>query len=309
MKLSWHIRRIVDENGEDSGFCFVRGHLTKEATSQFHALSADHRMLGLCSYGIFPLLHETNSDARQPYDPEDGWKRPYVEPLEAWAHCFREPDRYLPPGRPRELFSNSDFTDADKVWSMGMQGNRPAKRWDLVYVCYGNWFHDVTKNWPLARRCLAPLSKAGLRVLIVGRADFPDIPDLPGIETIGRLGQDEFLQCVARARVLWVPSGLDPSPRVIPEALSLDVPVLAYEHLLGGWKYVTPETGAFFHDEGDVASAAVALLSRSLEPRKWFTENFGRPRAEERLAGLLRSLGPDPSGRSGSSQARRARIA
>jgi hypothetical protein len=309
MKLPWHLRRIVDEKGEDSGFGFVRGHLTKTTMAQFSDFSADHRMLGLCSYGIFPLLHETNnSGVRQPYDPEDGWRRPYVEPLEGWAHCFREPDKFLPPGRPRELLSNSDFTDADQIWSAVMEGGRPAKRWDLIYVCYGNSFHDVTKNWPLARRCLAPLSAAGLRVLIVGRAGYPDIPDLPGMEAVGHVGQDEFWRYLARARLLWVPSGLDPSPRVIPEALCLDVPVLAYEHLLGGWKYVTPDTGAFFHHEGDVAPAALQLLNKELEPRTWFTEHFGRRRAEERLARFLHSLGPDPSGRRGVSEASRVHL-
>jgi hypothetical protein len=249
-------------------------------------------MLGLGSYGPWPLLHENFTDVRQPFKPEDGWKLRYVKQIEGWAHCFREPDRYLPPGQPRVLISHSDFIDPDDI-----QVRRLAKLWDVTYVNYGDWMQDCIKNWTLARRCLVRLSEAGLRVLVVGRIDCPDALSLPGIEAVPWGDQDEFHEYLARSRLLLVPGLYDPSPRIIPEALALDLPVLAYEGLLGGWKYITPQTGAFFNDEGDVVASALRILSMSLEPRTWFMTHFGVRRAEKELATFLRSLGPDPAGR------------
>ena len=73
---------------------------------------------------------------------------------------------------------------------------------------------------------------------------------------------------------MFAPNLHDASPRVLAEALCLDVPILVNRHILGGWKYVSNETGAFFGGEHDVVDAVRALLSErrraELQPRRWF---------------------------------------
>ena len=77
-----------------------------------------------------------------------------------------------------------------------------------------------------------------------------------------------------RRRILFAPNLHDASPRVLAEALCLDVPILVNRHILGGWKYVTNATGAFFGGEHDVVDAVRVLLSErrraELQPRRWF---------------------------------------
>ncbi|GAA2445823.1 hypothetical protein GCM10010191_73460 [Actinomadura vinacea] len=290
------LRHVLDEQGRDTGFCFVREPVRAEHMPVFHALAKDHRMVGLCSFGPFPLFHEGYRDFWElPGEtvPEEGWNRPFIEACEAWCHCFREPDRFLPPGRPRLLFSNSDFTDIERIRAAALPSGPVGKRWDVVYSCLGHRLYEFQKDWDTAKACLRRLcGDLGLRVLVVGRADSADLPDLPGLEVLESLPLpwDEFLQYVARARVVMLPHRFDASPRALPEALAMDVPVLVRRGILGGWKYVTPETGEFFDDEGDVVQAAWRVLTGTYTPSAWLSRNYGRRRAEARLADFLRGL-------------------
>lgn len=61
--------------------------------------AAGFRLIGMTSYLTFPshtVFHDT-------YD--------YASLCEAWCHCFRDPNTYLPPRVPRLLLAYSDFTD------------------------------------------------------------------------------------------------------------------------------------------------------------------------------------------------------
>ena len=99
------------------------------------------------------------------------------------------------------------------------------------------------------------------------------------------------MRCIARSRLALIPYHLDPSPRLITESLALDVPVLVNSQILGGWKYVQPETGSFFEDGFDVAAEAVHCLSSSYQAKSWVRRQYGRDRAARRFAGYLRGLG------------------
>jgi hypothetical protein len=102
-----------------------------------------------------------------------------------------------------------------------------------------------------------------------------------------------FLATLARSRCLFVPNVLDPSPRVIAEALCLDVPVVVNRAILGGHRYVTPVTGVGFTGVDDVAAAVSDCLDGSFAPREWFRANAGPGWAAERLMTLLSKILPD----------------
>jgi hypothetical protein len=308
-ELPWPIRYIVDEKNRDTGFLFLRGPLGP-AVSVWEAMRADHRMLGLTSMGPYPLYHEGYGNIPPSAIPTDGWHRPFVRSCEAWAHCFRKPEQYLPPGTHWELLSGSDFCDFDRVWSIGAAGGSlPAKRWDLVYSCLGNRFNEMQKNWDLAKACLRRLCVDGrLRVLLIGRIDSPDIPQLPGVEAYEFLPWSQFIQALSRARIAFFPNQLDASPRVMTEAMSLDLPVLVNRRILGGWKYVNEHTGTFFSDETDVLDAALTLLSNRYQPREWFTAHHGMRRTQVRLADLLRLVSATADSRGIAADVERARF-
>ena len=75
-------------------------------------------------------------------------------------------------------------------------------------------------------------------------------------------------------RVLFAPNLHDASPRVLAEAMCLNVPILVNRHILGGWKYVNDQTGAFFDNEDDVVGAFKGILAAQaqgrLQPRGWY---------------------------------------
>jgi hypothetical protein len=288
----WPLRWIVDEHRCDTGFAMLRRPLQAVEEPAFEKMAADHRMIGFTHYGPFPLYHESYDRRAKDRAPEEGWDRPEVQACEAWAHCFRDPGRYLPPGRPRMLISGSDFVNGGAARIAAGTGGWPGKRWDLVYSCLPTWLNELQKNWDFARACLARLAEAGLRVVVAGRAGVPGNPPYQGVDYLPQLPWPAFMRVMASARAAFLPNWWDASPCVLTQALALDVPVLVNRQILGGWKYVTPDTGAFFCDESDVVDAFFSLLDAPVRPRAWLGENgYGVGPAGRRLAAELRALG------------------
>jgi glycosyltransferase involved in cell wall biosynthesis len=291
-RLPWSLKYLVDEDGADTGFTMLRGAINAPQRSAFEKMIVDHRIVGFTHFGRWPLFQSAYSRAEARRNPTDGWNRPDVESCEAWFHCFRQPDRCLPPDKPRFLLSGSDFVDITHVQETAYGERVPAKRWDVVYCCLPNWHNEIRKNWSLALRCIEVLvHELDLTVLLVGRCGSADVLRHPNVEVRPPLGWDDLIRSTARARIAFLPNSIDPSPRVLTEALALDVPVLVSSEILGGWKYVNAETGSFFDDESDVARQAELLLCGSHRPLAWLSEHSGRQNAARRLADHLRTLG------------------
>jgi len=285
--LPWSLLRIVDEAGGDTGFGAVRSPVGEHDSEAFERFAAERRLIGLTAYGTFPRIHAVFDGAQRAAEGRDGRERPEVARCAAWAHCFRNPDQYLPADGPRSLISISDFTDPEWVSTEGL-ATQADKRWDVIYTCCPNRFNELTKNWALAKRCLSRLVEdLGITALLVGRDQAPDVPDVPGIETCGELPWHELMACLTQSRVAFFPNVLDASPVFLTEALCLDVPVVVNRRLLGGWKYVRPDTGRFFTSENDVTAAVAACLGESFAPRAWFRAVHGPDNAASRLAAFL----------------------
>jgi hypothetical protein len=294
--VPWPLRWIVDDHGRDTGFAMLRRGIEPGHRPLFDAIAAEHRMIGFTHFGPFPIYHEAYDGQALAASPRAGWDRQEVKACEAWAHCFRDPDSYLPKGPPRMLVSGSDFVSERAAWRAAYGEGRPPKRWDLVYSCLPTWLNELQKNWDLARACVLRLADAGLRIALVGRAGTSGLPGHRNIECLPQLKWAAFVRVTASARVAFIPNLLDASPRVITEALAVDVPVLVNRRILGGWKYVTPETGRFFDDEGDVVEAFFGLRDAEVFPRDWLVMNgYGQQAAARRLAGELRALGGEAS--------------
>ena len=56
--------------------------------------------------------------------------------------------------------------------------------------------------------------------------------------------------------------------------MSLDVPILVNKYIIGGWKYVNRDTGAFFDSADNVVEAYKDIMAwqqaGQLHPRQWF---------------------------------------
>lgn len=293
-ELPWSLRYVVDEAGAETGLLAVRGPLGEREQELVRELTARRRLVGWSSYGTFPRSHERFDGDEAALTGQHGRERSYVAACEAWVHCFRAPERFLPAGVPWLLLSESDFVEPREVRAAA--GRVEVDGHDVAYVCCPNDFNETTKNWRLARRCLARLADdLGTTALLVGRLGAADLPEVPGLSVVDELPRDELLARLARCRVLLVPNVLDASPQLIVEALALDVPVVVNEQILGGWKYVHDATGRFFTNEDDVTEAVRACLASPLSPREWIGRHGGAKRAERRLARFLDELDAPPA--------------
>ena len=235
---------------------------------------AGYRFAGMPSYLSFPGPAGDAGDA--------------VALCEAWCHGFRDPDRYLPSGVPRVLISHSDFTD-DR-WLERARSRERRSHHDFAYLGGAEPWQRAAKSWRLAARCIPRLCRElGLRALVIGTPT-ADFRPQRGVRFVPRLPWPDLLTEIAGSKFVLAPNVCDPSPRVIAEALCLDVPVVVNRRILGGWKYVNTFTGEFFDGEQDVVEAASRCLSRPHSPRRWFRSHYGPHLAGARLLALLRTL-------------------
>ena len=189
------------------------------------------------------------------------------------------------------LVSTSDFVEVSRVWKVGHGDSPPAKRWDLIYVCLPDWFNAMTKNWDLAQPCAIRLAEAGARVLLVGCSAIPDTASPPKHRDPATAPMERHAPSHGPVSPGLFSQRHGRVTRALTEAIALDVPVLVNRQILGGWKYVGPETGRFFDDEDDVVNAFFDCLASSFQPRQWLLDHgYGHDGAARRLAAELQAL-------------------
>ncbi len=76
------------------------------------------------------------------------------------------------------------------------------------------------------------------------------------------------------------------------ESLCLNTPVLVYENILGGWKYINNNTGEFFN-ENNIKDKVRKILSKKYSPRQYFIDNYGIEKSGYRLKKFLQSIYPN----------------
>jgi len=285
--LCWPFLHILDAQHRPTAWVAVNGPIvTQQQQEEFAQMRwSGHRFVGISSYMTFP---QPEPDSLRGAAGVDGLD--YEAVCEVWCHCFRDPDKYLRTRLPRALISVSDFTDYVRVAPEAVAPAASEPATDFVYVGATEGWKRQTKNWELAGRCIPRLCRdLRLRAFVVG-APNAEFPADAGVLFSGPLAWDWFLARLRCAQFLFVPNALDASPRVLAEALCLNVPVVVNSSILGGWKYVNRFTGTFFESERDVVHAVSTCLGRARFPRDWFRANHGPYLAGQRLLRLLKTV-------------------
>ena len=238
-------------------------------------------VLGISSYQEFP---------NEPKNPKDGYSNSnqynyikWVNMCEGWLHCFRDPDEFLPKQMNKILLSESDFTDCN----INKPDTTVEKKYDFIYICHRDDLNDCStnewvafnKNLSLAEKCFSILcKKKKYKGLLVGRGGckLPEGCD-EYIDTTNKLDYWTMIKKYDEAKFIFLPNLSDASPRVLTEALCHNIPCLVNEKLVGGWKYVTPETGEFFTDENDFEFKLEKIINNlnNYKPREYFVKNYG----------------------------------
>jgi glycosyltransferase involved in cell wall biosynthesis len=271
---------VADARCRSIGWALVTAPITTgRHHRQLAQLSRDgYRFAGMPGYLSFPQGNEADV-------------RDYSQLCEAWCHCFREPDRFLPSDQPRALISHSDFTDPQRVSPQRFRRQPCGElKYDFLYVGAVAAWKQEAKGWPAAGPWIQRIcDDLELRALVVGAPAQRRRPSAR-VHFTTELEWQELLGRIAAARFVFVPNVNDASPRTVAEALCLNVPVVVNRSILGGWKYVNAFTGSFFDDENDVVQAVRRCLERPRGPRRWFQANYGPYIAGRRLLRLLLGL-------------------
>lgn len=249
-------------------------------------------VLGISSYSEFPKITSNHHDVL--HNPEEkAWKNyDYMKLVEGWLHCFRNPDKFIDVGIPKSLISESDFCNKDVY----KPDDLIKKIYDFIYICPKDSDNNCdgwvafNKNWELAKKCLKYMcGKLKLKGLLVGRKGC-SLPSVCNglVETTDFLTQDELINSYRKSKFIFIPNVSDASPRILVEALCCNIPALVNYNILGGWKYINDNTGAFFTNEHDVKEALDKILYDSNhKPRHHYLEKWGEENSGKRFKAFI----------------------
>lgn len=224
----------------------------------------------------------------------------YLSMVSTWLYCFREPSEKLKQsGLPRLLMTEADLMNPNNY----QIDTTIRKEYDFIYVnlndndkCEPGW-NWYNRNWDLAKVCLEIMCRDyKLKGIIVGRENCEFTEYCSGIvKVLPFLEHSEFKKALQKCRFLFLPNISDASPRVLSEALLMNMPVLVNYNILGGWHNVIPGvTGEFFTDETDVGKGIDKIINKNnYSPREWYINNRGVNNSGVKLAQFLLANYPD----------------
>ena len=110
-----------------------------------------------------------------------------------------------------------------------------------------------------------------------------------------------FIKQYNRCKFIFLPNFSDASPRCLTEAMSFNLPVLMNSNILGGWQYLSDETGEFFNADDTNINAFEPILDKFLKKlknneyhaRDWFIANYGKYNSGKRLKEFVRGVFKD----------------
>jgi hypothetical protein len=253
--------------------------------------------MGISSYSEFPGKltnpYENRFHEKQNHD--------YASMASSWLNCFRNPNKYINPIYSLPIL---DLSESDLKDHKNAKANPSIKKeYDFIYLCLKDndkctpGWQSYNRNWELGKKCLDIMcEKFGLKGCIIGRENCEIPKSCNGkIKILPFLKYHDFQKELQKARFLFVPNITDASPRVITESLCYDLRLLVNYNILGGWKYVTPETGEFFSNEYDIIPALTKLLKNmnNYTPRKHFVENYGKEISGRKLCQFIKHNYPN----------------
>lgn len=215
---------------------------------------------------------------------------------------YQSPDSIFPSNLPVLQLSHSDFSvlKIDHVHEV-------EKIFDFMYVmtntetevelgCTG--WGAYAKNWPLAKKAMDIMcSENNFTGVVLGivnsHGNSCELPSSCQDKVVAAPYVNYFdgLNYMRQSKFLLLPQVYDASPRVAVEAMSLNVPLLMNNQIVGGWKYINNRTGEFFNDDmSDFRSSLANLVNRldSYSPRLYVEANYGTEIAGSKLRAFVK---------------------
>ncbi|CAK9003574.1 unnamed protein product [Durusdinium trenchii] len=280
---------VRNERGKFVNVILVRSPFRSSHQEQLYEKFKDEILfLGISSWEDYPLPAPNPFSSSFP-------REKYLGLFPGFLYMHRDAETLFPSHVKLLLLSQSDFS---------LPGPVPAlpKKYDFTFSgsdqdvaqdCVG--WSSFAKNWSFVKEALevmcGELQMTGVLVATKdkqGRKACRIPSSCNGLITQTTfLSQDEFFKYTRQSHFLFLPQVHDASPRVITQALALDVPVLMNKNIIGGWKYLTPTTGEGFNDIHDLKQSIeklrAGLASKAYAPRRYVDENCGDQISGSRL--------------------------
>lgn len=293
---------IYDEQDRKLNVVFITHPFTRPETINEYenAIKNGIHFIGMSSYCEFPgiisnpydILHDPNNDA---------WKWNYFKMVKGWCHCFKQPSKFIPNSSklPLVLISESDFGNH----AQHQPSSIPLKdrEYDFIYVCLKDndkceeGWQSYNRNWEKAKKYIDIMcEKYKMKGLLIGRINC-EIPKSchNQLELTDFQQYSEYIGNYSKCKFIFIPNFCDASPRVMTEAMCFGLPILVNSEIIGGWKYVSPQTGEEFNDTN--FESILGTFIKNLEnykPRDWYISNYGIENAGPRLLDFVRNCIP-----------------
>lgn len=291
---TYSFQPVINEYGQYVNIILVRAPFRMRSDLElFERYKDEILFLGLSSFEDFPLPSPNPYSPRFPPDA-------YVGRFPGFLHMFREPERIFPAHVKLLLMSQSDFAlprprpkdmRAEKVYDFTFSGSDQ----DVHQNCKG--WSSYAKNWTFVKQALRVMcGEYNLTGVLVATKDKANktkcaIPKACRGKMLQTpyLPQDKYFEYLAQGKFAFLPQVHDASPRVTTQALIHNVPLLMNKNIVGGWKYITEQTGEFFNDMSDFRQSLEKMLRiwDQYTPRAWVLRNYGDEISGARLNSFI----------------------
>jgi glycosyltransferase involved in cell wall biosynthesis len=298
-KVSFPFRNIYDSKNKLIDLICITAFFREDKHKEIYLKlkNKGHQFLGLTSYLEFPgKIENPYEDSYHKKNKDD-----YIKMCKGWCHCFKKPYDTFPKKTKLSFISESDFVNLDYLKS----SKNHKKKYDFIYVCLRSQkkcivgWQEYIHRWDFAKKAIELMvNKYKLKGLLIGRHNCPNLPEVDSpelLETTEFLKYHQFIDKIKEAKFLFECAGSTASPRVVTESMALDLPVLLYQNIVGGWKYINSKTGELFVELNDFEEKLNILLKNydNYKPRKYIVDNYGVKNSGKKLLRFVKEVYPE----------------
>jgi len=284
IKDNWGIINIYDKDSNPTNLIGVRGPMFN--TDKLDELLKTKKLIGISAYQNFPQPVKNIHDQSNYKDTSNIFLKTYGNKIILWCHCFKDPQSYIPSGIPLLLHSDSDQYNGITLNNLA---NTVEKQYDFFCSLPNGQWNDWIRGAEVAKKWLNYMADTmGLKILIGGGDKKNGFSEK--IVFLGHLQWNQFIDSMNTCKYMINFSRYDASPRVIIESLSLNIPVLLNQDILGGWKYINNSTGKLFFYDEPIEECITTFINTSFSPLNWMKLNFDSNKNKILLANTINTI-------------------
>lgn len=197
---------------------------------------------------------------------------------------------------PDQQFLSAHCVDIAKSdFAVNVSRFKPGLLADKKYdILISTWVgDDAHKGWHLVKKLIPQLTNFSIAVISYKTLSAKDIIWLESFKNIevhdGLMSKDDYAYKVKQSKIAIFTNLLDASPRVIPQCLACNVPIIVSPDLYGGKKYIVSNTGVIATIEKFPQTIKIILdnYESYMGGREFYLKNFGFYNTASKLANFV----------------------